>query len=180
MMAETSALPTVAFPWWAGQGDSASLHLVQRRADSLARRSPDPVVRSHARYVQASTVAYLELAHHDTTRAIDRFLSLPYDLCPSCYLDRLTLAQLLIDRQRHQDAWKILQADHPIQTLAPEATAVLWSLLRGRVAERLDKRETAIQAYQWVADMWRRPDPELKPYADEAKQGLARLTAEQR
>jgi hypothetical protein len=180
MMADASALPTAAFPWWAGQGDVASLHQVQRRADSLARWSADPAVRSRARYVQASTTAYLELAKHDTTRAIDRFLSLPQDLCPSCYLDRLTLAQILMESQRHQDAWKILQADHPVQTLAPEATAVLWWLLRGRVAERLGKRETAIRAYQWVADMWKRPDPELKPYANEAKEGLSRLTAEKR
>jgi predicted Zn-dependent protease len=173
-------MPVTAFPWWSAQGDSTSLRLVQKRADSLTSRSIDPVVRSHARYVQASTSAYLELARQDTARAIQHFLALPQDLCPSCFLDRLTLAQLLIDSQRHQDAWKILQADHPTQTLAPEATAVLWSLLRGRVAERLGKRETAVQAYQWVTGMWRRPDPELQSYADEAREGLARLTAEKK
>jgi hypothetical protein len=55
---------------------------------------------------------------------------------------------------------------------------VLWTLERGRVAERLAKREKAAQAYQYVADVWRNADPELQPYVAEAKQGLERLTGE--
>jgi hypothetical protein len=49
-----------------------------------------------------------------------------------------------------------------------------------RVAERIGEREQAIQSYSWVVGMWRRPDPELEPYVAEARDGLARLTAEKR
>jgi len=31
-----------------------------------------------------------------------------------------------------------------------------------------------------VADVWRHADPELQPYVAEAKEGLSRLTSEQR
>jgi hypothetical protein len=57
---------------------------------------------------------------------------------------------------------------------------VLWSLLRGRVAERIGEREQAVRSYSWVVGMWRRPDPELEPYVTEAREGLERLTAEKR
>jgi hypothetical protein len=95
-------------------------------------------------------------------------------------LDRLTLAQLLIEARRDQEAWRILQADHPIQTLSPTPTVVLWYLLRGRVAERIGEREQAIYAYQWVTGMWRKPDPELQPYVTEAREGIVRLTGERK
>ena len=55
-----------------------------------------------------------------------------------------------------------------------------WSLLRGRVAERIGERDQAVRSYSWVVGMWRQPDPELEPYAAEAREGLARLTAEKR
>jgi hypothetical protein len=46
------------------------------------------------------------------------------------------------------------------------------------VAERLGERTKAVEGYQYVADAWRRADPELEPYVREAKGGLQRLTAE--
>ena len=49
---------------------------------------------------------------------------------------------------------------------------------RGRVAERLHRREVAMESYQWVADMWQHADPELRPVVDEARAALERLTAE--
>jgi tetratricopeptide (TPR) repeat protein len=179
-LADPSVLPVMAYPWWAAQGDAGSLRLVQRRADSLTLWSPDPIARSRARYASGSAAAYLQLTRKDTVRATQSFLSLPKDLCPGCYLDRLTLAQLLIEAGRDQEAWRILQADHPIQTLSPTATVVLWYLLRGRVAERIGERDQAIQAYQWVTGMWRRPDPPLEPYVSEAREGLSRLTSERK
>jgi len=57
---------------------------------------------------------------------------------------------------------------------------VLWVLLRGRVGERLGERDRAIQAYAWVAGMWRNADPALQPYVREARDGVARLTGEKR
>jgi hypothetical protein len=179
-MAAPFVVPVMAFPWWATQRDTFSLRMAERKADSLARVSPSPIARSQARYATLSAAAYRELAAEDTTGALQRFMALPRDLCPSCFLDRLTLAQLLVERHQDQEAMRILRVDHPAFTLSPTATAILWTLLRGRVAERLNQREQAIQSYSWVAGMWRNPDPELQPYADEAREGLARLTAERR
>jgi hypothetical protein len=76
--------------------------------------------------------------------------------------------------------WDLLQVDLPSATLGPYPSEVLWSLLRGRVAERIGEREQAMRSYFWVVGMWRRPDPELEPYVVEAREGLARLTAEKR
>jgi hypothetical protein len=92
----------------------------------------------------------------------------------------VVLAQLLVDAGRDAEAWELLQADLPSATLAPGPTEVIWSLLRGRAAERVGERERAIRAYSWVVGMWQRPDPELEPYVAEAREGLARLTAEKR
>jgi serine/threonine protein kinase len=167
-----------AFPWWAAQRDTVSLHAAENKADSLARGSNNPLVRSQARYGSRSAAAYLVLTRHDTTTAIRDFLALPRDLCPACYLDRLTLAQLLVDQGRDQEAWSIVGAAHPSASLAPFPSQVLWMLLRGRVAERRGDRELAAQAYAWVAGMWRNPDPQLRPYLTEAREGLSRLSAE--
>jgi hypothetical protein len=45
------------------------------------------------------------------------------------------------------------------------------------VNERLGNRQQAITAFQFVADIWRRADPELQPYVAEARRALTRLHA---
>jgi hypothetical protein len=125
-----------------------------------------------------SASAYLALATGDTSDAIQRFLALSPNACPSCYLDRLTLARLLVDRRRDQEAWPILRGEHIGSTLTPFPTSILWVLLRARVAERIGEREQALHSYSWVAGMWRNADPELQPYVTEAREGLARLSGE--
>jgi eukaryotic-like serine/threonine-protein kinase len=169
-----------AFPWWAVHRDTISLLKAQTRADSAAGRGATPTDRVVGRYAAGSAAAYLALARGDTATALARFLALPDDWCPSCYLDRLTTAQLLAARSRDAEAWAILRADHVSATLAPFATTVLWVLLRGQVSERLGDRETALRSYGWVAGMWRHADPPLQPYVSEAREGLGRLSAEPR
>jgi serine/threonine-protein kinase len=169
-----------SFPWWAGRRDTASLTLAATRADSAVRLGGDPTTRSRARYAGTSAAAYLALARRDTAAALERLLALQPDGCPGCYLDRLTLAQLLAARGRDQEAWSIVSADHASFTINPFPTAILWVLLRGRVAERLGDQATALRSYGWVAGMWRKPDAVLEPYAAEARAGLERLSAERR
>jgi hypothetical protein len=155
--------PFVArFPWWASRSDTASLRRARAWSDSVARSDPDPNARTASSYVAASAAA------------------LPDGGCPTCYLDRLTLAQLLVERRRDRDAWRILQGEQPAGTVVPLPTEVLWVLLRGRVGERLGQRDRAGQAYAWVAGMWRNADPVLQPYLHEAREGLARLVGERR
>ena len=55
---------------------------------------------------------------------------------------------------------------------------VLWSLERGRVNERLGNRERALEAYAFVAAVWRHADSELQPVVEEARAGLRRLGGE--
>ncbi len=137
-----------------------------------------PRIESAVRYAAAAATAYLALAGKDTTRAIQQLQALKSDACPACYLDRLTLAQLLVERNRDQEAWVILRGEHPSSTRIPYPTEILWALLRGRVAERIGERDRAIRSYAWVAGMWRNADPELQPYVSESREALARLTAE--
>jgi serine/threonine-protein kinase len=176
----TSVALVARFPWWATRSDTASLRRAGARSDSAARSDPDSNVRAMAGYVAASSRAYEALARRDTTAALDRLARLPQSGCPTCYLDRLTLAQLLAERRRDQEAWRILQGDEPSGAVVPFPSEVLWVLLRGRVAERLGQRDRAIQSYAWVAGMWRNADPELRGYVREAQNARARLSGEGR
>jgi serine/threonine-protein kinase len=173
-------LLVAAYPWWASRRDTLSLRRAAVHADSLARAGSDPDTRASARYAGASASAYEALARADTVTALERLRALPEGACPACYLDRLTLAQLLAERRHDQEAWKILKGEHAFAALEPTGSEVLWALLRARVGERLGERERALRAYSWVAGMWRNADPELQPYVREAREGLARLTSEKR
>ena len=177
-LSDTAASLAGAYPWWASRRDTASLRLSVAHAESLGRS--DPARRPRAAYLAASAKAYLALAKGDTAGAIQQFLVLPHGACPSCYLDQLTLARLLVDRRRDQEAWPILKGEHVSSTMTPFPSAVLWSLLRARVAERIGEREVAIRSYSWAAGMWRNADPELQPYVSEAREALARLTSERK
>ena len=167
----------IAFPWWVRQRDTASLRAATARAESLARSPATPNLKVAA-YVAGSARAYRGLAWGDSTEALEQFLRLSSVDCPACYLDRLTIAQLLLDHRRYAEAWQILQAEPGGPSITPTPSIVMWWLLRARAAEPLGKRELAVQSYGWVAAMWRNADPELQPYVREARDGLARLTAE--
>ncbi|HEY8195868.1 MAG TPA: protein kinase, partial [Gemmatimonadales bacterium] len=175
-LSDTVPATAFAYQWWASRRDTASLRLSVTRAESTARS--ERVNRPRALYMAGSASAYLALATGDTSDAIQRFLALSPNACPSCYLDRLTLARLLVDRRRDQEAWPILRGEHIGSTLTPFPTSILWVLLRARVAERIGEREQALHSYSWVAGMWRNADPELQPYVTEAREGLARLSGE--
>ena len=127
--------------------------------------------------MSAAAEAYLALARGDSVLALKRFMALPQAKCPACHLNRLTAAQLMVERKQDREAWPLLQSAFPSGSLP---SAILWSLLRGRVAERIGERDRAINSYAWVAGMWRNADPELQGYVAEAREGLGRLTAERK
>jgi hypothetical protein len=67
----------------------------------------------------------------------------------------------------------------PTSTLLPPLPSdVLGTLVRGRLQERLGRRDKAIDAYEYVAAVWARADSVLQPYVAEARAGLGRLGAE--
>ncbi len=164
-----------ALPWWAAQRDSGSIRALQRLSDSAFRSTPNGVDRDLAAYTREAALAYLDLVRRDTTTAVRRLEALPDSLCPVCYFERLTLAQLLSARHEDQKAARLLDR-WLVELLVP--SEVLWTLERARVAERLGEGEKAAKNYQYVADVWRHADPELQPYVAEAKEALARLAGE--
>ena len=164
-------------PLWLALRDSASIGVLEQRSDSLARSAPSGVDRNLATYTSAAALAYLALLRHDTTTAVRRLESLPDSLCPFCYFQRLTLAQLFSARHEDRKAAKLLDR-WLIELLVP--SEVLWTLERARVAERLGDREKAARDYQYVANVWRHADPELQPYVTEAREGLTRVVGEPR
>jgi eukaryotic-like serine/threonine-protein kinase len=168
----------LALPWWASRGDTITLQGVARLAESAARHNVPMALREPWLYLADAAVAYLALARRDTTEALRRFLALPDSLCVDCNFDRLETATLLAASRRDREANARLEAVYPAFTYAPRVSEGFWMLERARVAERLSDRNTAADAYQWVAAIWRHADPELQPYVAEARAGLARLARE--
>ncbi|PYO96941.1 MAG: hypothetical protein DMD61_13320 [Gemmatimonadetes bacterium] len=122
---------------------------------------------------------YRALAVSDTSGALAAFSTVPDSLCPDCVLDALRKAQLLARRRRDQEAAELLDRE-PHNTVPVPLATVFWPLERGRVDERLGKRDEAVVAYRFVADVWRNADPELQPYVTEARAALRRLSGEPR
>jgi hypothetical protein len=121
--------------------------------------------------------AYLALAAGDTARALRRFTALPDTLCISCGADRLTEARLLAAAGRLREADALLG---PRLARMPQLLEPLVALERARVREALGDREGARAAFGFVASVWRRADPVLQPYVEEATAALVRLGAEAR
>jgi Flp pilus assembly protein TadD len=124
---------------------------------------------------QRSTQAFLALARHDTADAVARFLALPDSSMLLWITSRIVKAQLLRATGHVQEAARTLRP-----SLSPWASDYypgdgFWHLERGRTYERLGDRAAARRAYRTVADLWRHPDPELRPLAEEARQAVRRL-----
>jgi len=169
----------------AAQHDTASLAALARAFDGMRQRPLPPNVPPIARdvfgYLAASSHAFLALARGDSVEALRLLDALPDTACfGACVIDDLIHVQLLVARGRLADARTRLQ--RPPVGFSPGLLPVeiLRGLERGRVFERLGDREQAIAGYSLVVDAWRNADPELKTYVDEARAGLARLSAEKK
>ena len=158
--------------WFAERGDTAA---VRDYIEALA--DPTPFEERVAPYTQQASQAYLSLARGDTAAAVAMFREVPDSLCWWCSYVRLTRVQLL--SATGQDAAAAQLLERRLRQF-PDGLEPVWTLERGRVNERLGNREVAVDAYQFVADVWRHADPDLQGYVDEAKAGLERLTAEPR
>ena len=82
-------------------------------------------------------------------------------------------------RGRTREAAELLDRE-PHNVIPVPLATVFWPLERGRVDARLGKKDEAIVAYRFVADVWRNADPELQPYVAEARAALKRLGGEPR
>jgi hypothetical protein len=172
-----------AAPMFAAHRDTAGLGSLVHRLDSLRQKplppQAPPIVRDVLSYLAAASRAYLTLARGDSAAALRAFDALPDSACfGSCPIDEIVHAQLLAARGRVADAAARLERPQVGFTILLP-TDVLRALELGRLHERLGNRDRAIASYSFVLQAWRTADPELKPYVDEARAGIARLGGEQ-
>jgi tetratricopeptide (TPR) repeat protein len=164
-------------PWWLARRDTASLARFALRAEQEARTQESARGKLQGRYLHAAATAYLALARADSVRALGLLQAIPDTLCivNDCYYQKLVEARLLNSQGQARQAGAVLDrwvwgGGGPL--------FVLGVLEQGRIAEGLGERDKATQSYQFVADVWRRADPQLRPFVVEARNALARLTRE--
>jgi serine/threonine-protein kinase len=169
--------PLLGLAWWTSRGDTAALARFAAHAGEVARSSEPARASVRARYLGAAAGAYLALARGDSGGAVRSFEAIPDSLCfmGNCFYEKLTLARVLAAGGEDRRAAALL--DRWIWAGGATPSYVLAILERGRIAERLDERDRALKSYRFVADAWRRADPVLEPYVDEAKAGLERLAS---
>jgi hypothetical protein len=171
-------------PLLAAVRDTIGLESAIRFVETTQRHLPPnlpPVAVDLLGYLNSTNQAYFALARGDSAEALRRFDARPDSACfGGCWIDDLIHVQLLAARGRLADAAARLA--RPLGGFAGGMVPfeVPRALERGRVNERIGNREIAIEAYSLVARAWRNADPGLKAYVDEARAGLARLSAEKR
>ncbi len=185
-------VPALALPWWGRQRDTVTLRRFMHVVDTMtggprAHGELSPDQSDRAALLVTAARAHIALARGDTAAALQAYAPLlptAAPCAPWCQADKVQAARLLTSRGRLEEAARMLNGPPLIEggTTAlsprPRLSDVLWYLDRGHVAEGRGDRPRALEAYRFVADAWRNPDPELQPYAADARAGLARLTQE--
>ena len=181
----TDTLPDVMPRWWATRGDTAALQAYLARLEALARGAPtrrlDVAAIPRATWAPqleaaiAHTRIALTFARGDTTAAVAAILAQPDTARPSGVPMRLFQAQVLAASGRLEEAAVRLERQ---RVCCMAIWAAPWALERARVNERLGRRDVALDAYRYVAEMWVKADPELQPYVSEARDALRRLAGE--
>jgi eukaryotic-like serine/threonine-protein kinase len=165
----------LGLPWWLTRGDSASIVRFGNRAAQVARSGGPAIAVLRARYYGQAAPAYLALLQGDSADAVRRLEAIPDTLClvGGCFLERVLLARLLAARGEDRRAADMLDRWAAVGDARP--LVVLAALDRARLAERMGDRSKARERYRFVTEVWRDPDPELRPHLSEARAGLARL-----
>jgi serine/threonine-protein kinase len=160
-----------ALPWWAAQGDTASiLAILQWYGAKSLTTSAEP--KAYSEYNAQAARAYLFLARGDNPNAIKAFALIPDTLCLRCDQDHLTTALCLEKGQDFDAADKILR-QRLFSLITP--AEIVMALERAKVAERLHHRDVALRSYQLVIDAWRYGDPQVQGLVLEAQAGVRRL-----
>ena len=158
------------------RGDTARLRRSVKWADS-ATKHPNGKHPS-APFFRSSMHAWLDLALHDTTGAMREFAAAPDSICFSCGFNFLTRARLFIARGNYTEAAQLL--DERGTKMRDNVIGTITEFERARVAEKLNDKPRAREAYQYVADMWQHGDPGFQRYVAESRAGLRRLSGERR
>lgn len=118
----------------------------------------------------------LALARRNMGEALHAAQALPDSLCPYMLPRRLLRMQLLVNAGRDEEAATVF--DHTPATAPEYGFGAWWGLAmlsRARIAERRHESAIAERYYARVLALWSHADPELRPYVDEARTGLARI-----
>jgi tetratricopeptide (TPR) repeat protein len=160
-----------ALPWWASQGDTASIgQAIQSWRTQLSSGSmmqDDGPITGYA--VEAAS-AYLTLARGDSATALREFQELPVWPWGDLYRERLTLGRLLAAVGRHAEAVAILDQAPVPRTDRPRPGEIYWILQRGKSHEALGNTAEALRAYRFVVNTWHHADGTLGPLVGDARQ----------
>jgi serine/threonine-protein kinase len=160
-------------PWWLDRRDTATITRFMLRAEQESKRPTSPRGKLRSDYLHLASKAYLALARADSAGALRLFQAIPDTLCIAnqCFHGKLTEARLLQAQGQTPEAGRLLD----IWVWGAGTLSGMGFLERGRIAEKLGQRQKARDSYQFVADLWRKADPQLQPYVREARAGLDRL-----
>jgi serine/threonine-protein kinase len=167
-------------PWWLQRRDTLSLARFAARAAEVSGRPGTLWVTLRSQLLGSMAEAYLSLARGDSTDALRRLQAIPDALCiaddyaPNCFHLRLTQARLLAARGQHRQAADLIEVWR-LDKVPASPSFVLAMLERARLAEVLGEREKAIESYGFVSACWRKADPELQGFVEEAREALVRL-----
>jgi len=160
-------------PWWSADGDTASMHLVLQRSDSVLRVSRAREDRLDAAYGVSAARARIALARGDSSTALEFFQQLPDSLLPfTRYFERYDRARVLFARGQFRDAAAVLDAFPPAEYTLTVSKAVWW-IERARVARSLGEQDLARRGYTFVRRAWgKSTDPQIRRYVLEAERAL--------
>jgi serine/threonine-protein kinase len=167
-------------PWWLQRRDTASLARFVARAAATRGRASNPYVPLRVRLLGGTAQAFLQLARGDSAAALRTMQAIPDTLClasdfaPNCFHLYRTLALVLAARGEPRRASDLLERWR--WKVGSSPAFVLATLEAGRLAEQLGRRQDAIERFTLVTDVWARPDPELMPYVEEAREAVRRLS----
>ncbi|MEP6622162.1 MAG: serine/threonine-protein kinase [bacterium] len=157
-----------ALPALAATRDTAMLSKVVVKATQLAKSDTSTKQRAALAYFVHAANAYHALAKGDSSAALalfeafnDSVLSLP--------IDQFVRARLL-ERTDPRRALDLLGR----MTSTSDILYTARQLERGRIAERINEREQAVDAYAFVVAAWRNAD--AGPLRDAVKEATAALT----
>ena len=150
--------------------DTLMLDKVIIGADKRMKADTSGQSRAIFLYVGASAHAYAVLARGDSAAATKLFDNLS-DTLFELPVDQFIRARL-VARQDPKRALALLERSTSVSDLMYAAR----QLERGRLAEKLGDRERALDAYAYVAAVWRNAEsPQLRDAAAEARTALGRL-----
>jgi tetratricopeptide (TPR) repeat protein len=164
-------------PWLARRGDTLAIARLEREVSQRAGPPGAPAAQ-YGPLVAPAIRTYAALARNDTASAFRILQSTPDSVCVAlCQEMQLIKARLLRERGRNAEAQALLNLEWP------DLSRIGYTLLmleRGRVADAMNQREAAIDAYSYAVQGWGAGDSLAQQVIAPAREGLRRLGVDER